>query len=62
MTLQSQATDILHKLQTYAYPEFIIDLETDQIQVNLIDYVSGQIVQHISAAELTYLLQTLLEA
>lgn len=41
----------------YTYPQFIIDEKTGRVEVNFIDWASGQIVRHIAAAELSQILK-----
>lgn len=41
----------------YTYPQFIIDEKTGRVEVNFIDWASGQIVRHIAAAELNQILK-----
>lgn len=37
---------------SYTYPEFIIDEQSGQVKVNLIDKASGRVVRHIPPTEL----------
>ncbi|MCL4294672.1 MAG: flagellar protein FlaG [Anaerolineae bacterium] len=42
----------LSNLDSYTYPQFIIDEATGKIEVNFIDKESGRVLRHIPSTEL----------
>lgn len=52
MMTQPAVNNIQPHIETYTYPQFVIDEKTGRIEVNFIDENSGRVVRHIPSAEL----------
>jgi uncharacterized FlaG/YvyC family protein len=57
MLTQSNPEHHQPNLDSYTYPQFIIDEITGKIEVNFIDKESGRVLRHIPSTELREIIQ-----